>query len=186
MEGLEETPGKANNVLDALRASAGGQWASRVVVPRSALGVAHFADGEGHKPWTPEQLKIADEQFTGMLRRAYVLARYTGQRISDVVRLGCSKLMTAASRCARKKPASPMVPIFPEFEIRDGDSGKAAADLLFLSGGKPFGDERTVEGVQQGQDRLTPPLGMRCGTACARTPSFTIASPVTRLRKSAT
>jgi hypothetical protein len=48
-------------------------------------GVPHFEGGEGHKPWTRDQLAFADENFAGMLRRAYVLARYAGQRISDIV-----------------------------------------------------------------------------------------------------
>ncbi len=101
-----KTPGAANNLLDALRAMC--RWASgpRELLSRDPTqGVAHFQQGEGHKPWTPEQLAFADEHFAGMLRRAYVLARYTGQRISDVVRLGWTDIDDGGFSLPQKRPA---------------------------------------------------------------------------------
>jgi hypothetical protein len=75
MDNLAQTPGKANNVLDALRAMA--RWAvTRELLTRDPTqGVDHFERGEGHRPWTPEQLACADEYFTGMVRRGYLLAQ---------------------------------------------------------------------------------------------------------------
>src|SRR5262249_50817569 len=72
MDTLAQTPGKANNVLDALRAMC--RWAGG---PRELLtldptrGVAHFDRGEGHRPWSAEQLAFADANFSGALRRAF-------------------------------------------------------------------------------------------------------------------
>jgi len=86
-----DRPCTANNTLDALRAMCRWAMGPRELLERDPTqGVPHFEKGEGHKPWTPEQLKIADDNFTGMLRRAYLLGRWTGQRISDVVRLGAA------------------------------------------------------------------------------------------------
>jgi len=62
MDGLAKTPGRANNVLDGLRAMC--RWANgpRELLSRDpTLGVAHFQGGEGRKPWTPEQLRVAEE-----------------------------------------------------------------------------------------------------------------------------
>lgn len=53
-----------------------------------AEGVTAYPSKGGHKPWTLEQCTAAETHLTGMIRRAYFLARYTGQRSSDVVKLG--------------------------------------------------------------------------------------------------
>ncbi|MPZ36775.1 MAG: tyrosine-type recombinase/integrase [Rhizobiales bacterium] len=140
IDGLANTPGKANNVLDALRAMCRWAMGPRELLSRDpTLGVAHFADGEGHKPWTPEQLKFADENFTGMLRRAYVLARYTGQRISDVVRLGFTDIDEGGFALRQKKTGvRPWCPIFPELESEMATWEKRPGPFLVQDNGKPF------------------------------------------------
>ena len=140
MEGLAETPGKANNVLDALRAMCRWAMGPRELLPRDpTLGVVHFEDGEGHKPWTPEQLRTADEKFTGMLRRAYMLARYTGQRISDVVRLGFTDMDDGGFALRQKKTGvRPWCPIFPELEAEMATWEKRPGPFLLQDNGKPY------------------------------------------------
>jgi hypothetical protein len=88
MDELIESPGKANNVLSFLWALQ--RWGrKRGHFPHSiAEGVTPYPSKGGHKPWTPGQCAAAEQHLTGMLRRAYFLARYTGQRSSDVVKLG--------------------------------------------------------------------------------------------------
>jgi integrase len=140
VDGLAGTPGRANNVLDALRAMC--RWATgpRELLSRDpTLGVAHFEGGEGHKPWTPEQLALADDKFTGMLRRAYVLARYTGQRISDVVRLGWTDIDDGGFALRQKKTGvRPWCPIFPELEAEMTAWEKRPGPFLIQDNGKPF------------------------------------------------
>lgn len=88
MDQLANRPGTANNVLGFLQALS--KWG----VPRKhfdqplTTGVKPYASKGGHKPWTEAQQQFARLHFTGMLRRAYFLLRHTGQRGSDVVRLG--------------------------------------------------------------------------------------------------
>lgn len=135
-----DTPGAANNLLDALRAMC--RWASgpRELLSRDPTqGVAHFRQGEGHKPWTPEQLAFADKNFTGMLRRAYVLARYTGQRISDVVRLGWTDIDDGGFSLPQKKTGvRPWCPIFPELEAEMSKWEKRPGPFLYQDNGRPF------------------------------------------------
>ena len=143
MEGLAETPGKANNVLDALRAMCRWAMGPRELLSRDpTLGVKHFEDGEGHKPWTLEQLRLSDEEFTGMLRRAYVLARYTGQRISDVVRLGPTMIddggFDLGWRGQVKTGVRPWCPIFPELEAEMATWEKRPGPLLLQGNGRPY------------------------------------------------
>lgn len=140
MEGLAAKPGTANNTLDALRAMCRWAMGPRELLSRDpTLGVAHFERGEGHKPWTPEQLRIADEKFTGMLRRAYVLARYTGQRISDVVRLGWTDIDDGGFSLRQKKTGvKPWCPIFPELEAEMASWEKRPGPFLMQDNGRPF------------------------------------------------
>jgi integrase len=140
MDRLAETPGKANNVLDALRALCRWACGPRELLPRDPThGVAHFDRGEGHKPWTPEQLACGDQNLTGMLRRGYMLGRYTGQRISDLVRLGWTDVDEGGLSLPQKKTGvRPWCPIFPELEAEMSKWEKRPGPFLLQEGGKPF------------------------------------------------
>ena len=140
MEALASTPGKANNVLDALRAMCRWAMGPRELLSRDPTsGVPHFPKGKGHQPWTPEQLAFADANFTGMLRRAYVLARYTGQRSSDIVRLGFADIDDGGFPVSQKKTGvQPWCPIFPELEAEIATWEKRPGPFLYQERGKPY------------------------------------------------
>ena len=135
-----EKPGKANNVLDALRAMC--RWASgpREMLDRDpTTGVAHYDRGSGHRPWTVEQLACADENLSGMLRRAYVLARYTGQRISDIVGLGWTDIDEGGFSLRQKKTGvQPWCPIFPELEAEMATWEKRPGPFILQDNGRPY------------------------------------------------
>ncbi len=138
------TPGAANNVLDALKAMC--SWANgpvELLAHDPTQGVNRFPKGKGHEPWTNEQLEHAEKVFTGALRRFFFLSRFTGQRISDIVRLNPNDVDDGGFSLPQKKTGViPWCPIFPELENemmkwtrRPGpyllqDTGKSA--------GKPF------------------------------------------------
>ena len=140
MEKLAATPGRANNILDALRAMC--RWAMgpvELLTRDPTLGVEHFDGGDGHKPWTPAQIQVADEHFTGTLRRAYVLARFTGQRISDIIRLGWTDIDDGGFSLRQKKTGvQPWCPIFPELEAEIATWEKRAGPFLLQDNGRPF------------------------------------------------
>ncbi len=140
MDGLAAKPGAANNTLIALRAMCRWAMGPRELLSRDpTLGVAHFEGGEGHKPWTPAQLKIADEKFTGPLRCAYMLARFTGQRISDVVRLGWTDIDDGGFTLRQKKTGvRPWCPIFPELEAEMVAWEKRPGPFLIHDNGRAF------------------------------------------------
>jgi len=111
-------PGAANNTLDALRAMCRWAMGQRELLHHDpTLGEAHYQKGKGHKPWTQEQLQFADEHFIGALRKAYFLARFTGQRDGDIVRLGPTDIDDGGFALRQKKTGvKPWCPIFPELE----------------------------------------------------------------------
>lgn len=88
MEGLAATPGKANNFLSAMKLLSG--WArTQDLVDKSLVeGVKAYKLKGGHKPWTAKQIAAALSGLEGVIRRGILLYLYTGQRGSDIVKLG--------------------------------------------------------------------------------------------------
>lgn len=139
-----ETPGAANNVLDALKAMC--RWANgpvELLAHDPTQGVHRFEKGRGHEPWAEEQLVFGEKTFTGALRRFYFLSRYTGQRISDIVRLGPNHIDDGGFSLPQKKTGvRPWCPIFPELEAEMATWDRRAGPYLLQddgkSAGKPF------------------------------------------------
>lgn len=136
-----EKPGRANNILYALRSMT--SWARG---PRGLLssdpthGVTTFKSKDGHKPWTADQLAFAENNLTGMLRRAFFLARYTGQRASDIVRLGWTDVDGDTMSLRQKKTGvQPVCPIFPELEREMATWEKRPGPFLLQDSGKNAG-----------------------------------------------
>ena len=103
MDGLAPIPGTANTVLGVLRAISTWGVARRKFAASITTGVRPYDKAGGHKPWTATQLKAAEKHLTGMVRRAFFLARYTGQRGSDVVRLGPTFIDEGGFRISQQK-----------------------------------------------------------------------------------
>jgi integrase len=136
-----EKPGAANNLLDALKALV--DWAMgpvELLAHDPTHGVERFGKGEGHKPWTQEQLDYAEKHFTGALRRFFFLSRYTGQRISDVVRLTPNDEDGGGFSLPQKKTGvKPWCPIFPELEAEMETWERRPGPFLLQEDGKSKG-----------------------------------------------
>lgn len=88
LDDFSEVPGTANNLLGALRAVSSWGLERGHFDQSFTQAVKPYKSDGGHKPWTVSQCVAAELLLTGMVRRAFFLARYTGLRGSDVVRLG--------------------------------------------------------------------------------------------------
>lgn len=150
-----DRPGSANNVLDALKAMC--RWANgpvELLTHDPTQGVHRFAKGEGHHPWTEEQLAFAEKTFTGALRRFYFLSRYTGQRISDVVRLNPNDLDGGGFSLAQKKTGvKPWCPIFPELEAELATWERRPGPYLLQEDGKSKGKPFSTNQMWKAFDR---------------------------------
>lgn len=103
MDALSTVPGTANTVLGVIRAISSWGRARDHFKHSISEGVKPYAKEGGHKPWTPQQLASAEKHLTGFVRRAFFLARYTGQRGSDVTRLGETYIDEGGFRLAQQK-----------------------------------------------------------------------------------
>jgi len=151
----DEKPGAANNTLDALKALC--RWANGpadLLTHDPTHGVQRFAKGEGHHPWTEEQLAYAEATFTGMVRRFFCLSRYTGQRISDIVRLGPNDEDEGGFSLPQKKTGvRPWCPIFPELADEMATWERRPGPYLIQASGKSAGKPFSTNQMWKAFDR---------------------------------
>jgi integrase len=92
-----------------------------------------------HKPWTPEQLRAAHDKLTGVVRRGIALYVYTGQRGSDIVRLGFADIDEGGFSVRQRKTGRDVwCPIVPELAAEIANWEKRPGPLLFQTKGKPY------------------------------------------------
>lgn len=88
MEKLVERPGIASMLLTAMRALSKWALLKELIACPLCHGVERYESEGGHVPWTPEQQQAAHDYLTGRVRRGVLIELYTGQRGSDMVRMG--------------------------------------------------------------------------------------------------
>jgi integrase len=143
VEGLSDTPGKANNFLSFMRAlSAFG--VVREHFPASiTAGVEPYAKEGGHKPWTDKQIAAAHEHLTGMVRRGIMLALYTGQRGSDIVRLGPTDVDDGGFALRQQKTGREVwCPIVPELAAEMATWELRPGPFLLMANDRPYSRKR--------------------------------------------
>lgn len=88
LDGLASRPGKQAAALSALKAL--DKWASRRdVVSRSfTFGVETGRPQGSHTPWTAEEVELGERCARPDLARVITLGAHTGQRGSDLIRMG--------------------------------------------------------------------------------------------------
>jgi integrase len=146
MDKLSSTPGKANNVLIVLRALSAYARPRNLLTQSITEGVKQFDTGGGHKPWTPEQIKVALDKFTGTVRRAFLLYLYTGQRGSDVVRIGFADVDEGGfSVIQRKTKREVWCPMVPELAAEIATWEKRPGPFLLQASGRPYTRKRFWE-----------------------------------------
>jgi integrase len=139
VEGLAERPGQANNFLGVMRAVSA--WAvARDYLPASiTAGVKPFPKEGGHRPWTEAQIAAAHEHLSGPVRRGIMLALYTGQRGSDVVRLAWTDVDEGGFRLTQRKTKREVwCPIVPELAVEMATWEKLPGPFLRQNDGKPY------------------------------------------------
>lgn len=98
LDGFADRPGQQRCVQTALKSLE--KWAIvRDLLPYPiTLGTEAAGGDGGHTPWTDEHVALAERHAKRHLARAVTLAANTGQRGSDLVRMGPTDLETYESR----------------------------------------------------------------------------------------
>lgn len=139
MEGMADTPSAANNFLRAVGAVSSWGVARDYFNISLIDGVEAFKTKGGHKPWTDAQIKAAHEHLTGYARRMIMLALYTGQRGSDIVRLGWTDVDDGGFRLVQGKTRREVwCPIVDELAAEMATWEKVPGPFVRQDSGKPF------------------------------------------------
>jgi integrase len=143
MDRLAATPGAANGFLGVMRVlSAWGVPRKKFTHPLTT-GIKPFELEGGHRPWTVEQVKAAHDHLTGMARRGIMLALYTGQRGSDVVRMGWGMIDDGGFDLAQIKTGREIwCPIVPELAAEMADWEKRPGPFVLQADGRPYSRKR--------------------------------------------
>jgi integrase len=139
MDTLTDTPAKANAFLLIMRVLSGWGRARDRLDASLVEGVEKFKGGGGHKPWTPEQIDAAHTKLVGTVRRGILLELYTGQRGSDVVRLGPTYIDDGGFNLSQRKTGRQVwCPIVPELANEMATWERQPGPFLRQRNGKPF------------------------------------------------
>lgn len=98
LDGWDDKPGKQAAALSAFKMLE--KWAVvRDLLPRAiTLGVETGRPQGGHTPWTDEQVALAERYARPHIARVVTLGAHTGQRRSDLIRMGPTDLETFNGR----------------------------------------------------------------------------------------
>ncbi len=142
MEDIADSPGAANNFLSAMRALSSWARARDHIDFPLTDGIRPYEKSGGHRPWTDEQIKVAHEHLIGMVRRGVMLLLYTGQRGSDMVRLGPTMIddggFDLGWKGQVKTNVRPWCPIMPELSKEMESWEKRPGPFVLNERGKPY------------------------------------------------
>ncbi len=139
MDSLAATPSKANAFLTIMRVLSGWALARGLIEQSMIEGVQLFERKGGHKPWTPAQIDSAHKDLTGVVRRGILLYLYTGQRGSDIVRLGWTDVDEGGFRLTQRKTGREVwCPIVPELANEMATWERRPGPFLLQQNGKPY------------------------------------------------
>lgn len=98
LNGWADRPGKQRNALDAFRQL--DAWAAEMFPDHRPFtyGLKNAERSEGHTPWTDEQVLCGETHARNGLARVITLGANTGQRGSDLVRMGFGDCTTFQGR----------------------------------------------------------------------------------------
>ena len=143
LDGLADLPAKQKVAQTALKAVE--KWAIvRDLLPRPiTMGtVAPGGDG-GHKPWTAEQISLAEKHASPHMSKVITLASNTGQRGSDLVKMRWSDLETYDGRLGlnvitKKVGLQLWIPLTQELSDALTAWGKKPGYILLKEDGQPW------------------------------------------------
>lgn len=154
---MADTPGKANAFVSKLRALLDFAVERDWIQVNPAAGVPRLDTAE-HDPWPADVLAQAIEKASPMLRLAIVSGLYSGQRISDLIRMqhGWMKDGVLEIPASKKTSTYTPVPVDPVWAAEMKRVPRKAVTLLYDRAGKPFID---TDRLQSSMRRLMRSLG---------------------------
>ncbi len=154
---MAATPGKANNYLAKLRSLLEFALDRDWIRVNPAKGVPGLETGE-HDPWPADVLTTVLSKASPMVRLAIISALYSGQRVSDLIRMQHGwhdgRIMEIVS--SKKTKTYTPIPMAAEWIAEIKKLPRKAVTILYDRHGKPFADPNRL---QESLRRLMRSLG---------------------------
>lgn len=157
---LKDTPVAANHTVAVI--SALFKWAikRRIVKADPTTGIGRLKGGDGFEMWADSDLKAFRASAGTIMRMALYLGAYTGQRLSDVIKMKWADYDGERIKVVQQKtgvklsiPAHPDLKVFLDRIERKGEtmltsrSGRQFHDRVFS---RDFRDARIAAGLPDG------------------------------------
>lgn len=146
LDGLAETPGKQIIARTALKAMERYALVRDLLMYPITTGTQVVGSDGGHEPWSDAQVKLAEANARPDLARVVTLAVNTGQRGSDIVRMGAGDIEvhnghSGINVIQRKTGVRLWVPFTPELIEAMKGWEKRPGPFVLKPNGLPFSRE---------------------------------------------
>jgi integrase len=142
MADKEDTPTAANNLLKILRVMLRLAVRENMISSNPTTGVEKYKiDSDGHHTWSEDEIAHyeAAHAIGTRARLAQALLLYTGQRVSDVHRVGWQHVTGAAIRVKQKKTGKVLtIPLHPQLKAMLATLPRTNMTFLVTERGAPF------------------------------------------------
>src|SRR5215831_3525146 len=178
IDGLSGRSGKQAAVLAALRQVERWAIVRDLLCQPITTGIEYERSHDGHKPWTDEQVRLAETHARLELARVVTLAANTGQRGSDLVKMRWTDLelyngLTGINVCQVKTGRQIWIPITQELSAAMTGWERRPGFILLRPTGIPWTRKARSPGPGSWSAiaiRLCGLLPALCCTAYARPP----------------
>jgi integrase len=171
MEGMANTPAKANQFLATTKVFSGWAIVSEYITQGLTQGVKAYTTTGGHRPWSDAQVAVALSKFSGNLRKGFMLYLYSGQRGQDVVKLGPTYVDDGGFNLGQTKTGVEVwCPIVPELAAEMAAWERRPGPFLLQPNGRPYTRkkfwEEFIEAIEDIPELAGVTLhGLRCTAA---------------------
>ena len=157
---LRETPVAANHAIAVIRTLFRFALARHIVTEDPTANIGKLKGGEGFQRWNAADIEAFRVVATPMMRLALELGLYTGQRLSDVIRLAWSNYDGVRIRLRQQKTKTSLsIPVHPELQAVLADTTRTGLMILTSKTGlafhprvfsRDFRDARIMAGLPEG------------------------------------
>lgn len=135
---MQDKAGKANILMAVARILWSFGTDRGIVSSNPITKIVNLKTGE-RKPWMTEEIESFKEHADQSLKLALALGLYTGQRISDVIKMQWNHIRDGGIEIVQQKTkAFVWVPMHPELASLVSEAPKKAVTILTNPEGKPY------------------------------------------------
>jgi len=136
---LRDTPSAANHAIAVIRSLYHFAISRGIVKADPTRGVPKLRGGHGYQRWSEADLTIFRQHASPAMRLALELGLYTGQRLSDVIRLAWSNYDGARIRLRQQKTgASLVIPAHSDLKLILDAMPRSSVMILTTRTGRAF------------------------------------------------